>query len=136
MAKKTIIEMTPFVYEDGNIYYFQIDSKSSTYHGLYVYKKVTKEYKKFFRKFRKDEYICLNPDDEKLINVKLELNDVKKTIKEVLIAYNTTSIKGWDGIVGNVPEDIKKSFIRDSKLKNILDEDEDEDDLTGLGWIK
>lgn len=120
MSTKIIIEMTPFVYEDGDIYYFQIESRSSTYHNLYVYKKVTKEYKKLFRKFSKEEYICLNPDDPKLIDSKLKLDEVKKSIKDVLVSYKTNSIKGWDGIVGDVPDEIRKSFIRDSKLKNIL----------------
>lgn len=120
-TKKIIIEMTPFVYEDGDIYYFQIESISSlSYHGLYVYTKVTKEFKKFFRKFNKEEYICLNPDDPKLVDTKLKLDEVKKSIKDVLVSYKTNSIKGWDGIVGDVPDEIRKSFIRDSKLKNIL----------------
>lgn len=121
MSKKIIIEMTPFIYEDGDIYYFQIVSRNSIiYHNLYVYKKVTKEFKKFFRKFSKEEYICLNDNDPKLIDSKLKLDEVKKNIKDILVSYKTDSIKGWDGIVGDVPDEIRKSFIRDSKLKNIL----------------
>lgn len=120
-TKKIIIEMTPFVYEDGEIYYFQITSRNSMiYHDLHVYKKVTKEFKKFFRKFSKEKYTCLNPDGPKLIDTKLKLDEIKKNIKDILISYKTTSIKGWDGVVGDVPDEIRKSFIRDSKLKNIL----------------
>jgi hypothetical protein len=39
---KEIVKMTPFVYEDGNIYYFNIlDTEySNDFHNLFVYKKI------------------------------------------------------------------------------------------------
>lgn len=35
-----IIEMTSFIYEDGNIYYFNILKRSINFHDLHVYEKV------------------------------------------------------------------------------------------------
>ena len=39
---KIIIEMTPFLFEDGNTYYFQVTSRdSNSFHRLDVYEKIT-----------------------------------------------------------------------------------------------
>ena len=48
MAK--VIEKTPFIFEDGNIYYFDVTERSSSsYHNLWVYEKVSVKFlwKKF-----------------------------------------------------------------------------------------
>lgn len=44
--------MTPFIFEDGNTYYFKIVKRehSNDFHDLYVYEKVTKKHKSFWGK--------------------------------------------------------------------------------------
>ena len=53
-----VIKMTPFIFEDGNTYYFQIEDRDSSndYHDLYVYKKVVIK-RKFRRRFRRNVQI-------------------------------------------------------------------------------
>ena len=61
MSRNKITDLTPFVFEDGNVYYFQIFTFSTgNYHDLFVYEK-----KKFFVKkwFFKKEVV------EKLVQV-------------------------------------------------------------------
>ena len=43
MGAEVIIEMTPFIFEDGNTYYFQIVKRGSSndWHNLFVYEKIT-----------------------------------------------------------------------------------------------
>ena len=38
-----IVEMTPFIFEDGETYYFDIRKRyTNVYHDLFVYKKIEK----------------------------------------------------------------------------------------------
>jgi len=120
--KKIIIEMTPFIFEDGNTYYFQIHKRDSSndYHDLYVYEKHTE--KKFWGGV-KESFVCLNIDKPELIEVRLDTYNIKYRIKKILIATKAKhQLKDWDGFVGEVPDDVKKSLKRDGKLKNILGE--------------
>jgi hypothetical protein len=54
-----IIEMTPFIFEDGKTYYFNITKREYTkllpndFHDLWVYEKVEKETKRWFRTKKK-----------------------------------------------------------------------------------
>ena len=119
---KKIVEMTPFVYEDGNIYYFEIVTRSTfVYHGLYVYKKVEK--KNYITKKIKSKYVCINEDNQRLVDTKLAVKDIKSKITDILSIHtkkSVSNIAGWDGFVGDVPDEIKKAFIRDSKLKILI----------------
>jgi hypothetical protein len=52
-----IIEMTPFIFEDGNTYYFQILKRDSNdYHDIYVYEKIREEKKNIFGRVKVKEY--------------------------------------------------------------------------------
>lgn len=119
-----IIEMTPFIYEDGKTYYFQITRRQSSndFHDLYVYEKIVEEKKNFWGKLKvKEHYKQLNTSPE-LTNAKLNTWEIKSDIKKILIAKKAKhQLKGWDGFVGDIPEDVKKSLRRDSKLKDILE---------------
>ena len=115
--------MTPFIYEDGKTYYFQISRRSSTndYHDLYVYEKIVEEKKNFWGKLKVKEYYKQINTSPELINTKLDTQEIKMGIKKILIAKKAKhQLNGWDGFVGNIPEDVKKSLRRDSKLKDIL----------------
>jgi hypothetical protein len=119
--KRIIIEMTPFIFEDGNTYYFQIDKRDSTndYHDLFVYEKQVE--KRFWG--NKENFICLNSDKPELIEVRLDTHNIKARIKKILIAAKAKhQLTDWDGFVGDVPDDVKKSLKREGKLKNILGE--------------
>jgi hypothetical protein len=53
MENKIIIEMTPFIFEDGKIYYFEIRSRlTNKYHNLFCFKKVKKTKAKTFLFFK------------------------------------------------------------------------------------
>jgi hypothetical protein len=124
-----VIEMTPFIFEDGNTYYFQIVKRSHTndYHDLFVYEKikVTNKIKSFWGKItitesEKFEKVSNRPE---LISVNLDTNEVKRDIKKILIASKAKyQLKNWDGFVGNIPDDVKVALKRESSLKNILGE--------------
>ena len=66
-----IVEMTPFIFEDGETYYFDIRKRhSNAYHDLFVYKKIDKvlERRTWFgfgatEKETTTEIKCLNPDN-------------------------------------------------------------------------
>lgn len=123
MMEDIIIEMTPFIYEDGKTYYFQITRRSSTndYHDLYVYEKIIEEKKNFWGKLKVKEYYKQINKSPELINTNLDTREIKSDIKKILIAKKAKhQLSGWDGFVGDIPEDVKKSLRRDSKLKDIL----------------
>ena len=114
-----IIEMTPFIYEDGNSYYFEIYKRPSTheYHDLFVYEKVSK--KKFFGGI-KYIYNQLNSSPE-LVDNQLKSEEIKSKIIRILTGTKANfQIKGWDGFVGNISEETKRSFGRESKLNDLL----------------
>lgn len=119
--EKRIIEMTPFIFEDGKSYYFSVDSRGSqSYHNLFVYEKVETVKRSFFgKKIITEDFLPIT--DPVLINTDLDKADIKGTIKRCIMSTKVvTHIKDWDGFVGDVPENIKASLKRDSKLKNIL----------------
>jgi hypothetical protein len=122
--ESVIIEMTPFIFEDGNTYYFQVIKRRSSndFHDLFVYEKVMKK-KTFFVFWTKEfyDYVQLNENPE-LIRVNLDTNELKKDIYKILTAKKVNHVlKDWDGFVGNIPDDVKKSLKRENSLKSILD---------------
>ena len=71
---KIIIEMTPFLFEDGNSYYFQVtDRNSNNYHQLDVYEKIVS--KTFWGK-EKISYQKIG--DHELVDTKLNTSDIKR----------------------------------------------------------
>ena len=120
-----IIEMTPFIFEDGNTYYFQIVKRgySNDYHNIFVYKKVKTEKKNFWGKVKVIEDFAIINKDPKLISVKLDTVEIKKDIKKILVANKAThQLKNWDGFVGDIPDDVKVSLKRENSLNKILGE--------------
>jgi hypothetical protein len=117
-----IIEMTPFTYEDGDIYYFNITKRnySNDYHDLWVYKKVEVDDSNWFRKKTRIEYQKLNTSSE-IVSVKLDVNEIKRDIKKIIQSQKAhIQIKGWDGFVGDVPKDLQTQMTRDAKLNQII----------------
>lgn len=117
-----VIEMTPFTYEDGQIYYFNITKRvySNDYHDIWVYKKVSIDESNWFRKKFREEYRKLNTSAE-LISVKMDVNDLKRNLKKIIESQKAhIHIKGWDGFVGDVPKDVQTQLNRDAKLNQIL----------------
>lgn len=103
---KNITDLTSFVFEDGNIYYFQIftfSTSTGNYHDLFVYEK-----KKFFVK--------------KLIKIDIGFDDLKSEICTIIRSTKPKVIDGWDGFVGEIPDDLKKAFIRSSKIDDLFSE--------------
>lgn len=124
MEDNVIIEMTPFIYEDGKTYYFQILKRenSNDYHDLYVYEKIIEEKKNFWGKLKVKEHYKLINQKPELVATKLNTTEIKSEIKKILIAKKAKhQLNGWDGFVGDIPEDVKKSLRRDSRLKDILE---------------
>lgn len=119
-----VIKMTPFIFEDGNTYYFEIHEQddSNDYHDLYVYKKVVVKRKFLWWKWEKNRYDLINESPE-WVSTKLNSSEIKADIKKIIIAKSANhQIKDWDGFVGNVPEELKKSMLRDSKLNDLFNE--------------
>ena len=129
MEKNTIIvEMTPFLFEDGKTYYFDIKKGySNSYHYLFVYKKVDKvtERTTWFgfgptETKVKSEFVCINKGNGALVNINLKADEVKHEIKKTILANQAvTKIKDWDGFVGDIPDHVKKSLSRENKLKDL-----------------
>lgn len=120
-----IIEMTPFIFEDGNTYYFQVLKRghSNDYHDIYVYEKVKEEKKNFWGKVTVREYFNKINKNPELVGTSLDTNEIKKDLKKILIATKAKhQLKNWDGFVGNIPDDTKVALKRESSLKNILGE--------------
>jgi len=120
-----IIEMTPFIFEDGNTYYFKIVKRGSSndYHDLFVYEKIKTETKNIFGRVKIDE--CFNKINKspELVSTSLDTNEIKRDIKKILIATKANHrLKNWDGFVGDIPNDVKTALKRESSLKNILGE--------------
>lgn len=129
MEKDTIIvEMTPFLFEDGKTYYFDIrKGYSNSYHHLFVYNKVEKvtERTTWFglgateRKVT-SELVCINENNGGLVNINLKADEVKREIKNVIVANQAVNkIKDWDGFVGDIPTDAKKALVREAKLNDL-----------------
>jgi hypothetical protein len=125
---KIIVEMTPFLFEDGKTYYFDIKKGwRNNYHYLFVYNKVEKvtERTTWFglgpteRKVT-SELICINENNGALVNINLKADEVKREIKRTIVANQAvTKIKDWDGFVGDIPLDAKKSLAREAKLNDL-----------------
>jgi hypothetical protein len=116
--EKIVIEMTSFIFEDGNTYYFQIYKRESSndYHNLFVYEKV--EYKTWYGSNR-SKYNQLNYSPE-LICVKLDSKEIKTHIIKILTGTKAVyKIKDWDGFVGDIPDEAKKSLSRNDKLNDL-----------------
>lgn len=125
MKQDVIIEMTPFIFEDGNTYYFEILRRESSndYHDIYVYEKIIEERKNFWGKLKVKEYFNKINKNPELVSTSLDTNEVKKDIKKILIATKAKhQLRNWDGFVGNIPDDVKTALKRESSLKNILGE--------------
>ena len=129
MEKDTIIvEMTPFLFEDGKTYYFDIrKGYSNSYRHLFVYNKVEKvtERTTWFglgateRKVT-SEFFCINKDNGAYVNIDLKADEVKREIKRTIVANQAvTTIKDWDGFVGDIPADAKKALSREAKLNDL-----------------
>ena len=129
MEKDTIIvEMTPFLFEDGKTYYFDIrKGYSNSYHYLFVYNKVEKvtERTTWFglgateRKVT-SELVCINKGNGTYVNIDLKSDEVKREIKKTIVAnQSVTKIKDWDGFVGDIPADAKAALAREAKLNDL-----------------
>ena len=120
--EKVIVEMTPFIFEDGNTYYFQIFNRPSTndYQNLYVYeKKVTIKRSFWGKETTKEDFIQLNERAE-LVDYRLKTSEIKQSIKRILTGTKASYIiKDWDGFVGDIPDQVKKALTRDNKLKDL-----------------
>jgi hypothetical protein len=130
-----VIEKTPFVFEDGKIYYFSITVRESSnaFHDLWVYEKRTIERKsiKSLRNFfwKKtvvettdlvDEFVLIN-DKCELVRVDLNTVEIKREIADILRSKKAfKKLKEWDGFVGDIPDDLKASIKREAKLNSIL----------------
>ena len=126
---EVIIEMTPFIFEDGNTYYFQIVKRdySNDYHDLFVYEKVRvkNKSKSFWGKvtITESENFVKVSEKSELISAKLNTVEIKREIKKILIANKDIhQLKDWDGFVGDIPDDVKVALKREISLKNILGE--------------
>ena len=125
--EEIVIEMTPFIFEDGKTYYFQICKRDHTnnFHTLYVYQKVNvkNEKRSFWGKVtitESEKFVKVSNKGE-LVSVDLNTNEIKREIKMVLTANKAKNkLKNWDGFVGDIPDEVKMSLKRDSKLKDIL----------------
>lgn len=125
---KIIVEMTPFLFEDGKTYYFDIKKGwSNSYHYVFVYNKVEKvtERTTWFglgateRKVT-SKLVCINENSGALVNINLEADEVKREIKNVIVANQAINkIKDWDGFVGDIPADAKKALSREAKLNDL-----------------
>ena len=129
MEKDTIIvEMTPFLFEDGKTYYFDIKKGwSNSYHYLFVYNKVEKvtERTTWFglgpteRKVTSD-FVCINKGNGALVNIALKSDEIKREIKNLIVANQAvTKIKDWDGFVGDIPANAKAAMLREAKLNDL-----------------
>jgi hypothetical protein len=123
-----IVEMTPFLFEDGKTYYFDIRKRhTNSYHDLFVYNKIDKvtERKTWFGFGPTEtkvttEYKCINYDNGSLVSIELHSKEIKNEIKNIIISNQAvTKIKDWDGFVGDIPADAKKALARESKLNDL-----------------
>ena len=122
-AGDVIIETTPFIFEDGNTYYFQIVKRehSNDYHDIYVYEKIKEEKKYFWGGVKVNESFKQINKNPELISTNLDTNEIKRQLKKILIATKARhQLKNWDGFVGNIPDEVKTALKRENRLKDIL----------------
>ena len=121
-----IVSMTSFVFEDGETYYFEIAKfENLGYYQIDVYRKIVENKRFLFWKWKSSKYSKINffiPDSPtNLIKRILNKKEIKEKLKELITYWKeTTQISGWDGLVGEIPEDMKKSVKRDSILDDLL----------------
>lgn len=121
-----VIEKTQFIFEDGETYYFDIHTRSYSdhYHDLFIYRK--KEIKKVTRSWFHKEITTFDFEYEKviddaiMISKNLDTDEIKRVIKYKLNSIKAHNLKGWDGFIGDVPEDKKKMLSRNAKLDDLL----------------
>ena len=116
--------MTPFIFEDGDTYYFEIrDRESKNYHNLYLYKDIEIE-KKTWLGFGKPRIIKEKIrlyEEPVLVDFDLNINNIKREIKTELLRRNAKfAIKGWDGVVGDINPSVIKALKRDDTLNKLL----------------
>ena len=127
---KEIVGLTPFIYEDGNTYYFNIVKRDNRYHGLFAYEKIIRKRKKYKWKFIPDgeeeyyDYMRIN-NTWSLVGLSLNADEIKGELNDILRVYakvkaNITDIKGWDGFVGKISESQKKEFLRSNRINEIF----------------
>ena len=118
MDKKVVIEMTSFLFEDGKTYYFQIIEFSNSFHSLLVYEKKIKTVGWIF-KDQVEEYIQIG--DHELVDTKLNTSEIKRDITKILTAKKAHHrLLNWDGVVGEITEDVKVALKREAKLNNLF----------------
>jgi hypothetical protein len=125
MSQKIIIELTPFIFEDGKTYYFKILKRESStdYHDLFVYERIETVRTNIFGKKRTDIYYNQINSSPELVSTSLNTNEVKRYIKQVIISTKAHhQLSGWDGFVGDIPEDVKMAVKRDNTLNRLLEE--------------
>ncbi|CAG7581730.1 MAG: hypothetical protein SLAVMIC_01002 [uncultured marine phage] len=113
--ERELISFTSFVYEDGNIYYFRILSRGSSniFNDIKCYKK--------------DEGKYIQIGDSEMIDVEFDSFKIKKECEQIMKkAFPQTSLKNWDGVVGDVPD----WLVREAKLKNLLKNDTEKGEET------
>lgn len=76
--------------------------------------------KKWFKKKVIEKFVQVGSSQP--IDVDIDVNGLKSEICKVLRATKPKAIKGWDGFVGDIPDDLKKAFIRSSKIGDLFSE--------------
>jgi len=124
-----IIEKEPFIFEDGNTYYFEIETRkySNSFYDLFVYtrEEITHVKNSFFglgkQIITKEIVFKKINESASLVSIKLNTNEVKNVIKDTLISKQIHSkLKDWDGFVGDIPDSFKKSLGREAKLNELF----------------
>lgn len=122
---RTIIEMSPFIFEDGKTYYFTIKSRewSNVFHSMYCFRRIKKtkpKYNFIFKIGQVEYYEYEQIGSEELVQPILSKSEISTKLKNLILSHTTKSIANWDGFVGDVPLDIKKKLSRDSKIDSLL----------------
>jgi hypothetical protein len=140
---KILIDMTPFVYEDLVTYHFRAVSRDSgdfvsNFCDLEIFEnKITEKIETvttttgwWLWKTEIKKVTTYNTEEKILIATETLMrtseNDVaqiKNVLRNGLKKHLGFSLDGWDGFVGNIPEDIKTRMSRNSKIKDLLNED-------------
>lgn len=106
----------PFVYEDGNTYYFELKLIKVPNDGwpgefyLYIYKKINCFLFKIYEE--------IGHENMKFMSEFLDFSDFNKIIRKHIIVNPKLKIKGFDGYFGNLEK--KPQILRDNKLNEIL----------------
>jgi len=104
----TIIKKTPFIFENGQVYYFKVVTNGS-YPDLYVYEKKSVFWKKF------SYYSKINSKPTS-INANVRTSEIKAVINNILSPRILTD---WDGFVGDISYDAKERFREKINLNKL-----------------